>query len=262
MGTLKIKYKSMDVTEEYGRPSSLNTLTPKQFMKFNEALLGLGDIKKEAYVSNALAAVFDLEGFTDFCSQIDPQLVIPEFLSDFLSWLFESIGERFIEKRTDEIVRIWASLPFFGKFTGDGVLFLWNTDLSKGIIGIGNIAVALKDVCDEYVSDFLPRIAESFSKIPKRLRIEIARGHVLSVGDGDDFVGPCINMAARLQKLSSLSFAISRRGFDPMICFDEDFSKQLVLKKLIIRGVGEDESVLLLEKEFAALTDEEKAQFI
>ena len=88
----------------------------------------------------------------------------------------------------------------------------------------------------------------------------IARGQVLSVGDGNDFVGPCINMAARLQKLGSMSFAISRRGFDPKECFT-NIQKQLVLKKLPIRGVGEDEPVLLRKKEFAALSDEEKVLF-
>lgn len=260
MGTLILKYKRVSVTEEYGEPSSLNTLTPKQFNQFNTVLLGLGEIKKQASVTNALAAVFDLEGFTDFCSQIDPQLVVPEFLSDFLVWLFKSISAKFTEKETGEIVRIWGSLPFFGKFTGDGVLFLWDTDLSGGRTGIGHIARKLKEVCDEYSSDLQPQLAENLAKTPKRLRVGIARGQVLSVGDGNDFVGPCINMAVRLQKLGSLSFAVSRRGFDPKICFTT-FEKHLVLKKLQIRGVGEDEPVLLLKEEFAALSDEEKARF-
>ncbi|MBW2646947.1 MAG: hypothetical protein JRE23_12400 [Deltaproteobacteria bacterium] len=260
MGTLKLKYKRVSVTEEYGQLSSLNTLIPKEFKQFNAALLGLGELKKEATVTNALAAVFDLEGFTDFCSQIDPQLVVPEFLSDFMAWLFESISAKFTEKQTKEVVRIWGSLPFFGKFTGDGVLFLWDTDLSGGVTGIGHIAWNLKDICEQYSDDLQPRLTDSLAKTPNRLRVGIARGQVLSVGDGNDFVGPCINMAARLQKLGSLSFAVSRRGFDPKICF-KGRKKHLVLKKLPIRGVGEDEPVLLLKKEFDALSDEEKAKF-
>lgn len=260
MGTLKLKYKRVSVTEEYGEPSSLNTLIPKEFKKFNATLLGLGEIKKEASVTNALAAVFDLEGFTDFCSQIDPQLVVPEFLSEFLAWLFESISAKFTEKQTEEVVRIWGSLPFFGKFTGDGVLFLWDTDFSGGLTGIGHIARKLKEICDEYSDNLRARLTESLAKIPKRLRVGIARGQVLSVGDGNDFVGPCINMAARLQKLGSLSFVVSRRGFDPKVCF-KSILKHLVLKKIPIRGVGEDEPVLLLKKEFTALSDEEKAKF-
>jgi class 3 adenylate cyclase len=260
MGTLRLKYKRVSVTEEYGHPSSLNTLTPLEFKQFNVGLLGLGQVKKQASVINALAAVFDLEGFTDFCSQIDPQLVVPEFLSEFLAWLFESVRTKFTEKEAEEVVRIWGSLPFFGKFTGDGVLFLWDTDLSGGAPGIGHIARKLKEICNKYSDDLQPRLAESLAKTPKRLRVGIARGQVLSIGDGNDFVGPCINMAARLQKLGSLSFAVSRRGFDPKECF-KDFVKQLVLKKLPIRGVGEDEPVLLLKNEFEALSDEDKAQF-
>lgn len=260
MGTLNLKYGSADVTEEYGEASFLNTLTPKQFGQFNVALLGLGKVGKQASVTNALAAAFDLEGFTDFCSQIDPQLAIPEFLSDFLSWLFKSISDKFTEKKDEKLVRIWGSLPFFGKFTGDGVLFLWNTDLSRGMTGIGNIAWRLKGVCEDYVTDLQPRLTASLAKTPKRLRVGIARGQVLSVGEGNDFVGPCVNMAARLQKLGTLSFAVSRRGFDPKECF-KNVERHFVVKKLGIRGVGEDEPVLLLKKEFAALSDEEKGQF-
>lgn len=260
MGTLKLKYSRVVVTEEYGQPSSLNTLKPNEFKQFNVALLGLGEVNKQASLTNALAAVFDLEGFTDFCSQIDPQLVVPEFLSDFLVWLFESIRTKFTEKETEDVVRLWGSLPFFGKFTGDGALFLWDTDLSGGLTGIGNIAWNLKKICEDYAENLQPRLAESCAKIPKRLRVGIARGQVLSVGDGNDFVGPCINMASRLQKLYSLSFAVSRRGFDPNKCF-KHIKSQLVQKKLQIPGVGEDEPVLLLSKEFATLSEEEKAQF-
>lgn len=260
MGTLNLEYKREDVTAEYGQKSSLNTLTQREFKQFNASILGLGKIQKQASVTNALAAVFDLEGFTDFCSQIDPQLVVPEFLSDFLVWLFKSISTKFTEKESKESVRIWGSLPFFAKFTGDGVLFLWNTDLSGGPTGIGHIARNLSEICDDYLSDLQPRIAESFSKTPQRLRVGIARGQILSVGNGSDFVGPCINIAARLQKIASLSFAVSRRGFDPKECF-KSIQKQLVVKKLPIRGVGDDEPVIIRKKEFNALSDDEKALF-
>ncbi len=260
MGTLKLKYLRVDVTEEYGQKCSLNTLTPKEFKQFNTALLGLGEVKKQAFFTNALAAIFDLEGFTEFCAQIDPQLVVPEFLSNSLTWLFESISTRFTEKETEDVVRLWSSLPFLGKFTGDGVLFLWDTDFSGGLTGIGNAAMNLKNICDDYSNYFQPQLAKSFSKTPKRLRVGIARGQVLSIGDGNDFVGPCINMAARLQKLYSLSFAVSRRGFDPVECFPTK-RKLLVLKKLPIRGFSEDEPILLLRKEYDALSDEDKAQF-
>jgi len=162
-----------------------------------------------------------LEGFTDFCNQIDPQLVIPEFLDCFLSWLFQKIEESFTESIDKEVVTIWGSLPFFGKFTGDGALFLWDTDLSMGQSGIGNITISLRHICEQYQTEFHPKISKEIAKVPKKLRVGIARGQVLSIGDNNDFVGPCINMASRLQKLGSLSFAISRRGFNPKECFEK-----------------------------------------
>lgn len=78
------------------------------------------------------------------------------------------------------------------------------------------------------------------------------------MGNGNDFVGPCINMAARLQKLNSLSFCFSRKGLNPEE--NDDFAKQVVTKKTEIRGIGSDELVCVLKSEFDKLSilDKEK----
>jgi len=261
MGTLRLAYTRVSVAEDYGGSTSLNSLTPVQFGKFDETLLGLGDLASQSTVTNALAAVFDLEGFTGFCSQIDPQLVVPEYLSEFLQWLFAKIRQRFVERETPARVRLWGSLPFYAKFTGDGVLLLWDTDLSGGMQGCGNIAIQLRNVCTAYASELRPKLQASLANTPTRLRVGIARGQVFSVGDGNDFVGPCINLAARLQKLESLSFAVSRRGFDPVVCFSPNSRALLTTKRLRISGVGEDERVLVLKDEFEALSVEEMSRF-
>jgi len=83
----------------------------------------------------------------------------------------------------------------------------------------------------------------------------------MSVGEGKDFVGPCINMAARLQKLGSLSFVVSRRGIDPDKCFPQK-KEGFVIKKIHIRGIGTEEPVIVLKEEFDSLTKEERALFI
>src|SRR5438552_847106 len=59
--------------------------------KFTASMLGLGDLAAPTDDVDAIAAVFDLSGFTNFCTQIDPQLAISEYLSAFLDWLFASI---------------------------------------------------------------------------------------------------------------------------------------------------------------------------
>ncbi|MBL7032213.1 MAG: hypothetical protein ISR97_03415 [Nitrospira sp.] len=259
MGNIDLKYTKNKETKgdiEY----TYNTITNEEFEQFNVGLLDLGTITQKSYVKNALVAVIDLEGFTDFCNQIDNHLVIPEFLSEFLTWLFKVMKDKFLKQKTKSNVHLWGSLPFFGKFTGDGALFLWDTDLSVGMTGIGNIALNMESICNDYKFKLYPLLSKSFAKMPVRLRVGIARGQVLSIGGGNDFVGPCINLASRLQKISSLSFAISRRGFDPEECFKE-YASDYIVKKIPIQGISNDEPILILETHYDALSPEEKKQF-
>lgn len=256
MGTIDLKYSSMPLGKY-----SYNSLTEDQFKQFNMNLLDLGKVSKEAKVINTFAAIFDLEGFTEFCNQIDPQLVVPDYLNDFLQWLFDSIAQRFSKEKKEGRVFLWGSLPFFGKFTGDGVLFLWNTDLSKGLPGIGNIVAIVSRICQDYETTFRKKATQAHAKVPRRLRAGLARGHVLSIGGGKDYVGPCINMAARLQKLATLSLAVSRRGFDPEKCFSKDTAENYVVKKTTIRGIGKDELIVIRKKEYELLSDKDKRLF-
>jgi len=240
--------------------AGFNELTEEQFKQFNVDLLGLGQVSRESDVTNALAAIFDLEGFTTFCSQLDPQLVVPEYLGEFLPWLFRDIATRFTKERKDGTVLIWGSLPFFAKFTGDGVLFLWDTEHCKGLKGIGNVVISLREISDDYASRFLPKAKAEHARAPSRLRVGICRGQVLSIGDGNDYVGPCINMVSRLQKLGSLSFAVSRRGFDPAKCFPSR-ADQYVVKTTAIRQIGDDELIVLRKDEYDNLPAKEKRSF-
>ncbi|MCJ7779043.1 MAG: hypothetical protein MUP16_12115, partial [Sedimentisphaerales bacterium] len=95
------------------------------FNKFNPSLLHLGDINTPCQEKEAVAAVFDLSGFTNFCNQVDAYLAIPSFLNSFYDWFFNSI----IYGLTDEDVdstHYWAELPVLVKFLGDGLLVVWN----------------------------------------------------------------------------------------------------------------------------------------
>ncbi len=234
----------------------------KNFLNFSTTILGLGNVRTDANVINALSAIFDLEGFTEFCSQIDPQLAIPEYLDKFLNWLFRAIEDAFTHSTHKNTITIWGSLPFFGKFTGDGALFLWDTDLSRGQTGIGNIAVALKEICAKYSREFYPVICKDIAKVPKKLRVGIARGQVLSIGGDSDYVGPCINMSSRLQKLAQLSYVISRRGFDPRASFSKEWQKEILIRRINVRGIGQNEPVIILKKEYQAMSKEDKKLFV
>lgn len=256
MATLELPYKRVPADKEkYGEGYSLNSLTPGEFASFNHSILGLGNLSNTGTNIQGLAAFFDLEGFTGFSNQIDAHLVIPDFLNHYLSWLFAVIAERFKEGESEDHVRIWGSLPFYAKFLGDGVLFLWDTELSGGVSGIRNIVVRLYRITEDYVTQCLPDARKLVSKPPPRLRCGIARGQIVSVGNGSDFVGPCLNIASRLQKLSALSFAVSKRGIDL------SRSKEFVLKKIGLRGIGDQELVYVVEDELNKLAPEDRNLF-
>ena len=242
--------------KKYGCGFSLNTLTKKEFESFNASVLGLGDISKEGNYVQALSAFFDLEGFTSFCNQVDSHLVIPEFLTMYIDWLFQCLANLFKEGEDDNLVRIWGGLPFFAKFLGDGILFLWDTKYIGGQSGISNIIRHLHNITQQYPSDFLPKVRKHVTKPPARLRCGIARGQIISVGDENDYVGSCINIASRLQKLSSLSFAVSRRGVNLSKW------KTLVLRQVSLKSIGDEELVYVPKKEIEALDEPTKSFFV
>lgn len=265
MGTLKLSYTVQTASDG----TEISSLPRSEFDSFNESILSLGDLSSEAEPLEALAAIFDLEGFTSFSSQNDPHLVMPEYLSRFLKWIFAEVANVFTHKSAtgdlslppdENTVHLWAELPFFAKFLGDGILFLWETTRSEPI-DIGNIVLCLQAICDKYGTEFLPSIKNDIDRPPQRLRCGIARGRVLKIGGDKDYVGPCINMAARLQKLGKFSFAFPRKGFDPIRIFDEVNHSTFVPKKVAIRGVGDGEIVMLLKSEFEALDPAEKSQY-
>ena len=259
MPRIDFTYKRLPADpKKYGAGFSLNSLTKQTFESFNTSVLGLGDISQDGKYVQALVALCDLEGFTGFCNQVDSHLVIPEFLAKFLDWTFQTLANHTKEGETADRVRIWGSLPLFAKFLGDGVLFLWDTQYSGGASGIRNIIADMYKIVQEYQADFLPTICKHVNNPPLKLRCGIARGQVVSVGDGNDYVGSCINMAARLQKLSSLSFAVARRGID----LSSDVWKAFTPKRVDLRGIGEKELVYIPAEEFDALDDADKGLFI
>lgn len=261
MVAFKPKYVEVATGKTYGPGTGLNSLSLQQFRNFNTKLLGLGEIYVDADETNALAAIFDLEGFTSFCHEADSTLEVPEFLYEFLNWLFNSISENFKEGQKGNRITVWGSLPFFVKYLGDGVLFLWDTDRSGDLSGIGNIILRLNLIRKAYASHFLPDINQKVSNPPQRLRCGIARGKVMSVGQDLDYVGSCINAAARLQKLNQLAFAFNRSGLDPDECFIKREAKVFVTKRVDIRGIGDNKLVVVEKKEFDGLPASEKKKF-
>lgn len=202
--------------------------------RFTPAILGLGDLGAKSASIEAICAMFDLAGFTDFARQVDPQLAVPEYLKSYIQWLFDSVKEScVIEKRETEWA-LYTKLPFFGKFMGDGVMFLWDASDFNDVIAC-NTPVLMDRICSAYVSEFLPSSQKQVTSSPPKLRCGVARGNVISVGNGEDFVGPCINVAARLQKLGPFTFAFSRRGFN-LANTGKDWLTTYALVEVPVRG--------------------------
>jgi len=254
----KFTTKPTDYIEVNKDNEPITLISKVKFDSFNQAILGLGEIGAKSNQVNAISVLFDLEGFTDFCKQIDPHLAVPEYLSEFLEWLFEQVRKELIEETYPEGYYTYSELPFLAKFMGDGILFLWDTDnLSDS--EIMNIVFSMLEICKKYRSQFYKIITKKIVIPPSKLRCGIARGTIYSVGNGNDFVGPCINMSARLQKLNSLTFAFSRRGLNPEI--NESYSKIFVTKLSDIRGIGSNELVCILKDEFEKLDKTNKDKF-
>ena len=65
------------------------------------------------------------------------------------------------------------------------------------------------DICEDYDTFYKDYLLKNYVEPPNKLRCGIARGNVFPIGNGCNFVGPCINISARLQKFKGLSFAFS-----------------------------------------------------
>jgi len=256
MGLVGLQYDMYTVQGKFKHLS----LSRSEFQRFNAGILGLGDMAREGKHFESLAAFFDLEGFTSFCNQIDPQLVIPEYLDQLLHWLFFRLTGAFVKEEHKDQVILWGKFPFFAKFLGDGILFLWDTS-GLGPASLGNIVVNLHRVCRSYVDEFLPEMSKSLTKVPVRMRCGIARGEVIAIGGGKDFVGSCINVASRLQKVSQLTFVFARKGFNPQECFSTRWQAEFVAKSISIAGLDHEEIVMILRKEFDNLKESEKTLF-
>lgn len=235
-----------------------NPSRQKRQVRFDPSLLGLGDITKEEDSFEALAAIFDLEGFTPFCNQTDPHLVVPKYLKAFLNWIFKGIFEGLIKKENDDEV-VLAPLPFYAKFLGDGILFLWKVK-GLSIEEKASLVSTLFEICVDYQNRFYPDIRKRVSKAPSVLRCGIARGLITPIGDNKDYVGFCINLAARLQKLEKFSFAFSQKDLDFEQDLHEDWLKYFTLIRISVRGVSREELVYVLKIELAKLSKAKRKQ--
>ena len=102
MGSVNIKpQKRVDRTlEERQKRIKVPLYNLSQLKRFKPHLLGIGNIAYPSQQVEAMAAIFDLSGFTNFCKQVDPHLCMPDYLSKFLNWLFRNIRNDLVAEKS------------------------------------------------------------------------------------------------------------------------------------------------------------------
>ena len=227
---------------------------------FNPGMLDLGDVNTPCEEKEAIAAVFDLTGFTNFCNQVDSYLAIPRFLNNFLDWFFASVAQGLTEEDDGIRSTFWAELPILVKFLGDGLLVIWDAHrLTEE--QICRLTATLYSICYSYRQDFYPQMSMMVNKPPSVLRCGMARGKVFSVGNGNDYVGHCINNASRLSHLGPLTFCFPHRGFQVREYMQVDYAQLFVPKYISIRGVGDNELVWVVKDEYNRLPEKNRIQY-
>jgi class 3 adenylate cyclase len=265
MGIFKVnKEVSCLRTEKEGKIIWL--IKKEKWVEFKSDILGLGTIGEQATSRDVVCAFFDLEGFSTFCDHGDCGSDIPVFLNSYLNWFFCQIQEETKYKEYEDGIATYHDLPFLIKFLGDGLMVLWdvkNNNEPNGIEvkALGNIILSSLQITENYRDDFFNRINQEVGNSPAKLRCGIAKGAVYSVGNGNgqDYVGSCINLAYRLQKLPGITFGFSNKGI-PKDAFRKDETR-FIKKHVDIRGMGENELISILREEYENLDEKYKKTF-
>jgi hypothetical protein len=240
--------------------AAVRTVDNSIIKKFNPSMLELGNISAPCQEKEAVAAVFDLTGFTSFCNQVDAYLAIPRFLNDFLEWFFNIVREKITEQNYGDRSVLWAGLPIMVKFLGDGLVLLW--DARKMTEDqVCRLAGSFYLICRAYKEEFYPHICLAVNKPPSILRCGVARGKVFGVGDDREYVGHCINNASRLSRLGALSFCFPHSGFRVTEFMPVEYRDCFIPKRVSIRGVGEDETVWVARHEYEQLAPKHREMF-
>jgi class 3 adenylate cyclase len=274
--------KEADFQEVFVEGKNKRVLSRAKFEDFDASLLGLGDLTLPAYRTDAVAAVFCLEGFAEFSRKIEPHPLAQLLISEFLSWLMEQFKIEIRQKDHASGVILWSPLPFFVKFTGDGLLALWDAT-EESDTGLRNLIVNSLEICRKYPTAFLTKfwgrvIDEKVgitcgpdlcvhapggikADLPRALRCGISRGLAYSVGEGSDYTGSCLHLAARLHELPGISFCFARRGFDLEHADKQEwFKKNIVIRKISMAGFG-DMLVGVLKTEWQKMKSDDKRRW-
>ncbi len=216
---------------------------------------------------DGLALIFDLAEFTKFLNIADAHIFAPRFLNRVIDAVHtEFFGGEAYWLPHQQVCEPLAVEPIHEKFLGDGALYIWRlpadeqaahdliADLS---VRMWNLQHAFDRILDGCAEDIPVR------ELPPAIRFGIARGNVYELtagGEADpEFMGPCINLASRLQKYCpELRFTASAR-----VDLQKSFLTQMSFKKVVATQLRSfpRETVIVDEDEYANLPEEIRAEY-
>jgi class 3 adenylate cyclase len=217
---------------------------------------------KASYPKNAVALLYDLEGFSRFFNQPDVQDYVPTFLN----YVSEAVGVNLFGGEA-----YWANNATIcpleievvhEKFTGDGALYILlppagSSDFPPGTLQhLCNRFWTLKNRFNVVVNralDLVPVL-----EVPRKIRFGLSRGSVYELptqGEtGSEYIGFSINLASRLQKYCpELGFIASAR----LMFSEREIARHGFIKIVAtqLRGFA-DEIVVVDSVEYEALPEE------
>ncbi|HTL16449.1 MAG TPA: hypothetical protein VL793_04385 [Patescibacteria group bacterium] len=217
---------------------------------------------KASYPKNAVALLYDLEGFSRFFNQPDVQDYIPAFLNHVSAAVGVNLfgGEAYWAHNVT-ICPLEIEVAH-EKFTGDGALYILlppagSSDFPPGTLQhLCNRLWTLKNRFNVVVNRALDMVP--VLEVPRKVRFGLARGSVYELRTQDatacEYIGFSINLASRLQKYCpELGFIASAR----LIFSDSEIARHGFMKVVATQLRGFTDEIVVIDRvEYEALPDD------
>jgi len=217
---------------------------------------------KASFPKNAVALLYDLEGFSRFFNQPDVQDYVPAFLNHVSAAmgvnLFGGVAY-WAQNASIDPLKIEVAHE---KFTGDGALYILlppsgSSDFPVGTLQhLCNRLWTLKSRFDVVVKRALEMVP--VVEVPRKVRFGLSRGSVYELPTPgtttSEYIGFSINLASRLQKYCpELGFIASGRLMLP----DLDIARHGFLKVVATQLRGFPDEIVVIDRvEYEALSND------
>ncbi len=215
---------------------------------------------KASFPKNAVALLYDLQGFSRFFNQPDVQDYVPAFLNHVSAAMGVNLfgGQAYwAHNATIDALEIDVAHE---KFTGDGALYILLPPAGSSDFPVGtlqhlcNRLWTLKNRFDVVVNRALEMVP--VVEVPRKIRFGLSRGSVYELPTPDttasEYIGFSINLASRLQKYCpELGFIASARLMLP----DREIAKHGFIKVVATQLRGFPDEIVLIDRlEYEALS--------